>query len=350
MTRWSWLLVLVASIAHAQAPDVPPNETPLERDHRYELRARLDPATHEVHGEGRITWRNESRVPVGELVFHRYLEAFRHERTVFMRESGQQLRGVRFRGGGGLDVSALALETPGGSVDLLASTDDDPDADDRSCAAVSRALAWRAHHPERALCGEAAPRVRAEAATTAIHVVAQWFPKLARSEMTHLGELPYHGFGEFYADFATYDLTVEVPRGWDAGRDRRRAPAGGGRRPSVPASSKTACTTPSSSPRPGSNQPARSRTRRRTSTFRVLLVHPPGFGSAARRHLEVTSRASRTSAKVYGAYPYDQLTVVVPPRVPTARPDGVPDAFSSPRGLGFTCRDCPSRCRTRSRA
>ncbi|MCB9611887.1 MAG: M1 family metallopeptidase [Sandaracinus sp.] len=317
MTRWSWLLVLVASIAHAQAPDVPPNETPLERDQRYELRARLDPATHEVHGEGRITWRNESRVPVGELVFHRYLEAFRHERTVFMRESGQQLRGVRFRGGGGLDVNALELETPTGRVDLLTGTDDDPEADDRT--------QLRVRLPRELSPGESITlHVRFVAKLPPVfarsgyhgdfHVVAQWFPKLARLENDGTwASFPYHGFGEFYADFATYDLTVEVPRGWDAvatGVERSREEADGHVRLRFEQDRVHDAVFVAA---PWFER-LEAEHREGDRSVRVLLVHPPGFGSAARRHLEVTLTSLAHFGRVYGAYPYDQLTVVVPPR------------------------------------
>src|SRR5262245_15114650 len=60
----------------------------------YTLRARLDEVAHTVHGEGTVVWRNGSRVAQGEIYLHLYLNAFRDERTVFMRE-GERIRGFR---------------------------------------------------------------------------------------------------------------------------------------------------------------------------------------------------------------------------------------------------------------
>ena len=46
------------------------------------------------------------------------------------------------------------------------------------------------------------------------YLVAQWFPKLARLEPT--GEwrhFPFYHLTEFYSDFGTYDVTIDVPAG-----------------------------------------------------------------------------------------------------------------------------------------
>ena len=40
-----------------------------------------------VTGSERVTWRNPSDVPVGELQFHLYLNGFRDWESTFMRES-----------------------------------------------------------------------------------------------------------------------------------------------------------------------------------------------------------------------------------------------------------------------
>src|SRR6185295_16780048 len=43
-------------------------------------------------------------------------------------------------------------------------------------------------------------------------MIAQWFPKLAVLEHDgNWASFPYHGLGEFYADFADYTLDVDVP-------------------------------------------------------------------------------------------------------------------------------------------
>ena len=65
----------------------------------------------QLQGRARITWTNRSRVPVDALFFHLYANAFANERTVFMREHGQSLRGTRLARHGGIDVLELRART-----------------------------------------------------------------------------------------------------------------------------------------------------------------------------------------------------------------------------------------------
>src|SRR4051812_9212552 len=80
--------------ARPPAVDVQPSEprasdAPL-REHAvpvvdYTLHASLDPSAHTVRGEGTIVWRNTSRSAVRELYLHLYLNAFKNDRSVFLR-------------------------------------------------------------------------------------------------------------------------------------------------------------------------------------------------------------------------------------------------------------------------
>ncbi len=52
----------------------------------------------------------------------------------------------------------------------------------------------------------------APATAAAFHFVGQWFPKLARLEPDGTwAHFPFHHLAEFYADFGTYDVTLDVP-------------------------------------------------------------------------------------------------------------------------------------------
>src|SRR5262245_48987500 len=67
----------------------PAVDTPM-REHAddvvdYTMHAVLDVPQHTVHGDGTIVWKNRSNVAVRELWFHLYLNAFKNERTVFLR-------------------------------------------------------------------------------------------------------------------------------------------------------------------------------------------------------------------------------------------------------------------------
>jgi hypothetical protein len=86
-----------------------------EQDHAeeiasYTLRARLDPKAHTVHGEGSIHFKNASQAPVRELWLHIYLNAFKNERSTFLREPAAGFRGsAPFTEWGTIDVSHLSL-------------------------------------------------------------------------------------------------------------------------------------------------------------------------------------------------------------------------------------------------
>ena len=72
----------------------------------YTITTSLDPETKILEARERLDWRNPSGDPVGELRFHLYLNAFKNNRSTFIRESGGQLRGDKAGdedGGLGLD-------------------------------------------------------------------------------------------------------------------------------------------------------------------------------------------------------------------------------------------------------
>src|SRR5262249_6363896 len=46
------------------------------------------------------------------------------------------------------------------------------------------------------------------------YLVAQWFPKVARlDESGEWRHFPFHHLSEFFSDFGTYDVTIDVPAG-----------------------------------------------------------------------------------------------------------------------------------------
>ena len=122
----------------------------------------------------------------------------------------------------------------------------------------------------------------------AFHMVAQWFPKLARLEPGgEWASFPYHGHGEFYADFADYDLTVETPPGWVVGasgvmREERFTSAATVRRFEAERVHDVAfAAAPWFEELEGTHEGE-------AGPVHVRVLYPPGFRGAAERHLEVT--------------------------------------------------------------
>ncbi|MEO0326037.1 MAG: hypothetical protein AAF447_24020, partial [Myxococcota bacterium] len=289
------------------------------------LSATLDPVEHRVAGRARIRWVNTSRVPQQELRWHLYLNAFADERTVFMQESGGQLRGEQAEDlsarPGGVELASLVLDPEGAAVDLLAASDDELVPGDRTQLRTplpfpvppGGTLELEAHFTSRL------PRVFARSGFHGdFHCVAQWYPKLARLEPDGSWvSTPYHAYGEFYADFVDARLEVRTPPGWVV--------AATGVAPGPPEERSGERLHAFEAPRVHDvvfvAAPWLVETRRSVrgvgpggASVEVQVFAPPGYDAAARRHHEVTAEGLRRFGERYGPYPYPTLSVVQPPR------------------------------------
>ena len=276
----------------------------------YTLRAELDTHTHVVRGTERIVFTNRSARALDHLVFHLYMNAFNGDANVFMRESRGQLRGVRRTNHGNIRVLSMRA----GGHDLLRGANMEIVPDDRT--------QMRVRLPAPLAPGETItldvrfvttlPKVFARAGYEGeFHMVAQWFPKLAKLEPDGRFEsFPYHGDGEFYADFTNYHLTIVVAPAITIGASgrlvsRRSLPSGHIERVYIADRVHDVAFVASRS---------LSTLERTCARVNVHTLHAPGYEDAARDHTDETCRALGWLGARYGDYPYTDLTVVVPPR------------------------------------
>ncbi|MCC6555360.1 MAG: M1 family metallopeptidase [Polyangiaceae bacterium] len=281
----------------------------------YSLRATLDPEKHTVVGEGTLRWKNASRVPQRELYVHLYLNGFKSRKSLFLRTPMADFRGdERVSALGGIDVKRFAVREMSG-VDVWPAgrptTPGDPDDETDIRVELPRAvepgegitveLAWESRLPSISLRTGHLGR---------FHMVGQWFPKLARLEPDgRWAHFAFHRLSEFYADFGDYDVTVDVPEGYEVGatgRLEREARAGGRvERRFV---------------QEGVHDFAFAawdafRERRETTADGIAIrcLFPPGSERAA--ELEIASARFGLSffGDAFGRYPYGTLTIVHPP-------------------------------------
>jgi hypothetical protein len=300
--------------ATADSADVPMREA-ADNVVTYTLRARLDPVHHTVQGDGTITWKNTSRVAASELWFHLYLNAFKNQRSVFLREPVGRFRGAGLpTDWGTIDVKQLAWVDPDGSeTDLWAAAElKRPGDDDETDARVPlpRPVAPGETITLRVSFEDKLPSiVERTGYSGTFHAVAQWFPKLARLEPDgRWAHFPFHHLGEFYADFGTFDVTLDVPEAF-----------------TIAATGQVA----------SSSIEAGRRIERRIQSevhdfawfawdqfesmsetidgVAVTLLHPRGYRVVARRQLAALRAAIPHFGARYGRYPYPILTVVHPP-------------------------------------
>jgi len=279
----------------------------------YTLRATLDARAHTIHGEGTLRWRNTSARPVRELWLHLYLNAFKNERSAFLRERvggrGSTLPEVW----GSIDVRRLTLLGTGGHETELVSAMETarPDDADETDARVPlpRDVAPDETIELAVVFDDRLPSlVERTGYTGHFHMVGQWFPKIARLEPDGTwAHFALHHLSEFYADFGTYDVTLDVPKAFTVGEtgpviDER---VEGDRRIEHHVQSDVhdfAWTAWD-----------QWQTARETiAGVDVKVLFPPGFERIARRDLAALRFALPYDSARYGTYPYSVLTLVHP--------------------------------------
>lgn len=287
--------------------------------HRTRLVARLDPATHKVHGEGEIRWRNTARVPVSEAYFHLYLNAFKNSRTAFLRRPLGEGRGGQLPAAWGevtlarLTVRA-ASEPPERARDLLASMErhspDDPDDQTDLRASLPTPCAPGDELIFELSFDSTLPSVVERTGHKgSFHMVGQWFPKLARLRPDgSWSHFIFRRLSEFDADFGDYDVTLEVPAGYVVGATgelTEESEAGGIRRlryaqADVHDFAWTAWD-------------GFQERRAEIEGVKVRALFSPGHEPAIDKQLDGLAVAMRCMNRRLGRYPYRTLTVVHPP-------------------------------------
>lgn len=280
----------------------------------YTLTARLDPGEHRIDGRGVIEYLNTTRVPLKELYFHLYLNAFKHEKSLFLRSPfGEGRGGARAEDWGYIDVKSLRARELDG-VDLWANrengTPEEPDDETDVRVPLPRVLEPGAKLTLDVEFSSKLPRVVLRTGYAgSFHLAGQWFPKLARiadGGVHH--HFPFHPQAEFFADFGSYDVTVDVPDDMLVGATGRRVESrkSGGRlveRYRADAVHDFAFT-------------AWDRFRERNRSIdgvAVRVLYPKDHEQNAERTLGAVAAALPRASKLYGRYPYATLTVVHPP-------------------------------------
>ncbi len=330
--------LLIASVASAQPAVtgvVSPARSP--RNASYSIDAQLEPATRTITGSEVIAWRNVTTRTANDLQFHLYWNAWRNDRSTWLREAalgGSTYTDRRDDERGRIDVTSivlLTLESPGtvpikpdtaaGSrTDLTATrhfiAPDDGNRDDETVMSVplpqpvapgggvSLEVKWTAHVP------------RTYARTGAIgqfFFIAQWFPKLGVLQDAGWNCHQFHADTEFFSDYGVYDVRLTIPSTWPVGAtgvERERRDNAGStathRYYQEDVHDFAWTTSPDYLVRT-----ARFEHPTLPPVDLRLLLQPEHAGQAE-RHFD----AARTTLKYYGewfgAYPYGHLTIIDP--------------------------------------
>jgi hypothetical protein len=175
----------------------------------YRIEARLDEQTDVLHGRARLRYTNRSRRALDTLYVHQHLNAFRpgsawarreleygerrfsdlgpadhaFERFTRVTVDGAEVRAA-YPGAPDSTVAALPLRrplAPGGSVEVVMDWD-------ARLSTLPRRQGRRGRHYD----------------------FAQWYPRIAVYDRTGWAHHPLMPQGEFYGEFARYDVTLDV--------------------------------------------------------------------------------------------------------------------------------------------
>lgn len=194
----------------------------------YHIDVKLIPEEKTILGNQILSWTNKTDTPVSELRFHLYLNAFKNNRTSFMKESGGRHRGYKGsdEGWGFIEVKSIKLQE---DQDLTPTLEyiqpDDGNEYDQTVMRV-----WL---PGPVMPGESIalhiefmaklPRVFARSGYfDDFYMAAQWFPKIGVYQNGEWNCHQYHRNSEFYADFGTYEVDITLPQKFVVGATGKR--------------------------------------------------------------------------------------------------------------------------------
>ncbi|MDP6339504.1 MAG: M1 family metallopeptidase [Candidatus Marinimicrobia bacterium] len=187
----------------------------------YQMDVKLDTAAHTISGHSNIKYINHSPDTLNHIYFNLYANAFQ-EGTVkhreYMAQLGRASRIAKFMKGmekyfSNYDISNFSIGKDGNVISDTFRIDDTI-----LSAELSRALApgdslvinldWVHHVGE---FSERAGRIGAQ------YNFAQWYPRMVVYDENGWFNEPFHAEGEFYGEFGTYDVTMDVPKGYIIG-------------------------------------------------------------------------------------------------------------------------------------
>jgi len=332
------VLCLLGALADAADPSV-----------AYDIEVLFDPVGHRLTATQTLRWVNTASVATDEIWLHLYLNAFAHGNTTALADipidDGEPWQWI----------AITKMSTPTGQ-DLLAGLEfirpDDGNPRDYTLARVplpDEVLPSASITLEMEFVVQLGQAMLRSGYVGDFFLVAQWYPKIAVYEdvgvrgrttagwSTH----QYHGVGEFYGEFADYDVTITLPEEWivaSSGVEVRRGSDGSGAGAGTTVvfrannvhdfawavAPSSLMTSVEAEFEPARDVPAQwleqaqellgvSAVTLELPPLHLRLMMPRSQQHLSKRMLDSARLAVAWCGLRYGPYPYPQLTIVSPP-------------------------------------
>jgi hypothetical protein len=300
------------------------------RNASYTIDATLDPTRHQITATETLHWTNTGESPVDALPFHLYLNAFKNEKSLFMRSSHGRVRRAQASdtGWGWIQVDSVQI----GGVELLprlrpvplpaelAPAEGEDPIEDETVVELPLAeplppggkldvqLKFTAQLPEVF----ARTGYKGE-----FHLAGQWFPKIGVRVGPPGAERwecqPLHVNTEFFSDFGVYDVSLTVPSTYAVaatGVLASATEAAGGTRTFRYQAQDVHDFVWMADPY---MEVMSGQAKVEDGTVEVRVVYRPEQRAFARRHLQAGIGAIEKFSAAYLPYPWPIMTIVDPP-------------------------------------
>lgn len=314
-----------------QQPDQLPPPQPealSKRVSEYHINVSLREDGKHLEGSQDVTWTNPGKKPVSELYFHLYPNAFHSAKSTFMTESGGKLRQDKATPSSQGQMELTSLQSEEGESLLPRLQFIQPDDGNLNDYTLARLRLTEPVAPGEAVTLRMGfevklPEVFARMGYSGEFVMAgQWFPKLAVYETSGTrGRVAegwnvhqYHGNSEFYSDFGIYSVRISVPEKYTVaatGFQTKPAAVADGYKTTQFYAEDVHDFAWAASPSFIYEETAFSG--KGIPGVRIKLYLDPAHADLSDRYMHAAKSALENYAKWYGAYPYNTLSIVVPP-------------------------------------
>lgn len=312
------LAVLVFGSSLATAGQATQSHTALStRVVHYVIDAIYDPKLHTVDATEILTYKNLTGQPLSIFPFHLYLNGFQPNAT-FIREAHRDYRSEEWKSTylGGIDIKKLEVAGQGNLTSRLQFiAPDDHNPDDRTVAQVqlTRPIAPGESVEFHIEFHDKLPEVVARTGYKGTFTMgAQWFPKVGVWWHGGWNCHQFHATTEFFADFGVFDVKLTLPQDQIVG-------ASGVQTSSVNNSNGSKTLTFHAEDVHDFAWTADPRYKIFEETFAgsTGLVHirtlmQPENAAHGARYNAIAKRTMEFFDRLYGPYPYQQLTIVDP--------------------------------------